>query len=251
MGDKVNMHCFIARIRSPVLVISFILGCSCSAFASEFKSYPLPPDTIDAVRAALVPLLGEQAKVSQIQGRLLVVGSNADHAIVDALLRDLEEKTLQYTVTVIQGASRQQAHKLLAKPGRQRILTVNSEPNEARIASVRLVAGETATVRTDQARDKASSAWSGQRSSGFVNTEEVISRGFEVSVVPKGSSIEVTIEPLLSFSQSNDPATRIARTGKTKLVVSLDKWVTVYSEARFDQKAYDQSSTLLRVSLAD
>ena len=245
------MRCGAVRICLSILALCLICGPAHTLAAAAFRSYTVPADSIDAIQTALRPLLSETARFSRLDGKLLVIGSDADHRIVEALLYEFDQKTIQYTVTVIQGASQQQTEKLLAANSLQRTLTVSSQPNEARIASVRTVAGETTTVRTDQARDKASSAWSGQRSSGYVNTEEVVSRGFEVSVVPKGTKVEVTIAPLISFPKANDPTTRVARTGKTRIVVPLDKWVAVYSDARFDNSAYDHFSTLLKVRLSD
>ena len=147
-------------------------------------------------------------------------------------------------------ASARQVQKLLADKNRHRSVSVHSQPNEARIASVRLIAGQTATLRTEHTRERIGTAWSGSRSSGVVSHDETIASGFAVTANPKGKEVEVTISPLHGTLDRARPPETMTRSGNTRLVVPLNKWVTVYSSARFDHAAYDQLSTLLKVSLA-
>ena len=228
----------LARKFCPPVSLAILLLHSGAALASaELRSYPVAPARLDAIQNALRPLISQSAKLSHLDGKLLVVAPTADHEIVESVLRELGGKTVQFVISIIQGASQAQVQKLLEIDTRNRSISVGSQPSETRIASVQLVAGQVATLRTERARPQVYSTWSGVRSSGVVQTEESLTGGFAVSAVPNGSRVEVTIEPVRSTVDQSRSDQRVSQSVSTRLVVPLDKWVKVYGSGRLQALA--------------
>lgn len=254
------MPYFWGPVLAGLMFCAAALTVPASALASDEPSlhtYNVSAEALEQARAAIAPLLSSEARISQLDAALLVLGGPADHAIVRQVLGSLGIETPQYTVTVIEGASRSQARKLLSGDRQVQSYTVRGKGNQARISSVRVTAGEPAALARSETRQRVSSAWSGRRESGVTLTPERTGSQVKVHATPRGQEVEIMLENFRSERVAADPASVAASELNTTVIVPLDKWVAIgdidaltsgtrktYGTAA----AFDQTLTLLRVS---